>query len=400
MPHASHVKIRTPSPARDRRLLAVLCALILLAIGAGSSSAIAHPSDEPTGAGSATVATDHGWSRCWRPPAADSSSHGPCWPRRGWRPRPTPRPPFVTPEPTVPAPTPEPEPEPTVPDPTAPEPTTPEPTVPEPTVPEPTTPEPTTPDPTTPEPSMPAPTGGIASAATTGVPSGVDLARSRGDLTITRDGTVIEGQDISGGIYVAADDVTIRSSRISGDGFAVIQVRNGSQGVTIRDVEIDGMGAQPGSMGVIGPADVSGADISGVENGLTPGSGSVLTNNYVHDLSAPGAPHYDGIQIDGGLSDITISRNFVDMSEHSQTAAIMIDNFFGPISDVTVDGNLLVGGGYTVYSDGQFAGGSITGVSFTNNVLGKGYYGYASIVRNTPVWSGNTDATTGRPVNR
>ncbi|MET0767966.1 MAG: hypothetical protein ABWY50_10005, partial [Aeromicrobium sp.] len=79
--------------------------------------------------------------------------------------------------------------------------------------------------------------------------------------------------------------------------------------------------------------------------------------------------------------------------------AVMIDNYFGPISNIKVDGNHLAGGGYTVYSDGQFTGGSITGVSFTNNTLGKGYWGYASIVKNTVVWSGNTDASTGKAVN-
>jgi hypothetical protein len=243
------------------------------------------------------------------------------------------------------------------------------------------------------------PASSIATRATTGVPSGTRLTAARG-MTITKDGTVVSAKDVSGGIWIDADDVTIRSSRVTGTGFAVIQVKDGSRNVRIQDVEIDGRGAQAGSMGVIGPAAVTRADISGVENGLTPGSGSQLRNNWVHDLDAPGSPHYDGIQIDGGLSDITISGNHVDLSNHTQTSAVMIDNYFGPISNVSVVGNRLEGGGYTVYSDGQFGGGAIRGVSFTGNRLGRGYYGYASIVRNSPTWSGNTDATTGRSVGR
>ena len=237
----------------------------------------------------------------------------------------------------------------------------------------------------------------IASAATTGVPAGTRLTRS-GGMNITRDGTVVSAKDVSGGIWIDADNVTVRSSRVTGTGFAVIQVKDGSKNVTIQDVEIDGRGAQAGSMGVIGPATVTRADISGVENGLTPGSGSQLRGNWVHDLKSPGSPHYDGIQIDGGLSNITISGNHVDLSEHTQTSAVMIDNYFGPISNVAVVGNRLEGGGYTVYSDGQFDGGAIRGVSFTGNRIGKGYYGYASIVRNSPAWSGNTDVATGRSV--
>jgi hypothetical protein len=390
MPHAHPVN--TPSPSsttsphtqnQKRWIVAVFSAVVVLLMAAGSSSAIAQPAQTARAAGSFDSST-HGFSRClWVKP---------CW-RHHWHPRP----PVVTPPaPTTPVPT---TPVPTTPVPTTPVPTTPAPTTPVPTTPVPTTPAPTTPAPTTPVPTTPVPSGGIASAASTGVPSGVSLTAS-GGMTITQDGTVVQGRNISGGIYVDADNVTIKNSRIASGGFAVIQIKSGSKGVTIQDVEIDGKGAGEGSMGVIGPANVSGADISGVENGLTPNSGAVLTNNYVHDLLAPGAPHYDGIQIDGGLSNITITRNFIDMSNHTQTSAVMIDNYFGPISNIRVDGNKLLGGGYTVYSDGQFTGGSITGVSFTNNVLGKGYYGYASIVRNSVAWSGNTDASTGRAVNR
>ncbi len=35
------------------------------------------------------------------------------------------------------------------------------------------------------------------------------------------------------------------------------------------------------------------------------------------------------------------------------SSAVMIDNYFGPISNITVDNNLLVGGGDTIYVDGQ-----------------------------------------------
>lgn len=264
---------------------------------------------------------------------------------------------------------------------------------------EPTTPTPDEPSETPDPPTAPRPSG-IATAATTGVPPGTELSSVAGDMRIVRDGTVVDGKDVAGNIWIDADDVTIQNTRVTGAGFSVIQVKAGSRNVTIKDVEVDGKGLQAGSMGIIGPATVTGSNISGVENGLTPGSGSVLKGNYVHDLKAPGAPHYDGIQIDGGLSNITISDNFIDMHEHGQTSAVMIDNYFGPISDITVAGNRLIGGGFTVYSDGQFTGGTITGVSFINNQLGKGYYGYASIVNNSPVWTGNVDADTGKPVNR
>ncbi|MFL5332785.1 MAG: calcium-binding protein, partial [Geminicoccaceae bacterium] len=56
-----------------------------------------------------------------------------------------------------------------------------------------------------------------------------------------------------------------------------------------------------------------------------------------------------------------------------------------------VDGNYLAGGGFTVYSDGQFDGGAITGVSITNNYLAKGGYGYYYVNYNSPTISGNIE---------
>ena len=62
---------------------------------------------------------------------------------------------------------------------------------------------------------------------------------------------------------------------------------------------------------------------------------------------------------------------------------MMLSNYFGSVTNVTVDNNWLQGGGYTVYSDGQFNGGTISGVSFMNNYLVKGQYGYKGTSKNS-----------------
>jgi hypothetical protein len=238
-------------------------------------------------------------------------------------------------------------------------------------------------------------------ASTTGVPPGVELTPS-GSITISTAGAVVSGLDISGTVNINANDVTLKNSRIRSNAFYVVRVQAGRSGVVIQDSEIDGVGTDnAGNHGIAGgPATVRRCNIHHVENGITPQSGGwLIEDNYIHTLLASGSPHYDGIQIDGGISNITIRHNTV-INQHNQTAAVMIDNYFGPISNIVVDNNRLVGGGYTVYSDGQFSGGTISGVSFTNNRLGRGYWGYASIVRNTPVWTGNLDDVTGAPVSR
>lgn len=232
------------------------------------------------------------------------------------------------------------------------------------------------------------------SHADTGVPAGTTL-RTSGSLTITTPGTVIDGYDIAGTVQIRASNVTIRNSRIRGAGWQLVEVSDGLTGVVIDHCELDGRGSSgfENSMGVSGPAAVRSSHIYGVENGITPGTGSVIENNYIHGLLAPGDPHYDGIQIDGGLANITIRHNTI-INPHDQTAAVMIDNYFGAVDNVTVEDNYLAGGGYTVYSDGQFRADPITNVSFINNAMQRGRWGYASIENNTPVDTGNFDATT------
>lgn len=241
--------------------------------------------------------------------------------------------------------------------------------------------------------------GGAASrwpdATNTGVPSRLKLVPSR-DLVITRPGTVISGLNIQGGVDINASHVTLKNSRIRAARFDVIYIQPGLQGVVIQDCEIDGVGTgNAGSSGIRGAGTLLRNNIHHVENGIALNGSATIEGNFVHDLLASGKPHYDGIQIDGGISNVTIRHNTV-INAHAQTSAVMINNYDGPVSDIVVDNNRLIGGGYSVYSDGQFAGGTISGVSFTNNRLGKGHWGYSSIVKNDPIWHNNVDDVTGR----
>jgi hypothetical protein len=252
--------------------------------------------------------------------------------------------------------------------------------------------------------SAQSPSGCWPDATNTGVPAGTALTPS-GSITITTAGAVVSGLDINGTVNINANNVTFQSSRVTSNDFVVVRIQNGRTGVVIQDVEVNGVGTgNDGDNGIAGEgATIRRVNIYNVENGLTPMSSNspmLLEDSYIHDLKSSGEPHYDGIQIDGGLANITIRHNTVS-NPFGQTSAVMIDNWFGTIANVTVDNNRLMGGGYTVYSDGQFTGGSITGVSFTNNRLKKGQYGYSSINHNTNLtWSGNVDDVTGQPVSQ
>lgn len=237
------------------------------------------------------------------------------------------------------------------------------------------------------------PTNGWPDATNTGVPAGVTLTAS-GDVIIDKPGTVISGLDIRGSVYINADNVTVENCKITSGGWAVVKVKSGVTGAVVQDCTIDGTGHSPdgtGNEGILGQGTFLRNNISNVENGITiVGNNSVIQDNYIHDLNAGGSPHYDGIQIDGGVSNIEISHNTI-INQRGWTSAIMIDNYFGSVSNVAVNNNLLVGGAYTVYSDGTLGSSPISGVSFTNNHIGGGAYGPAMIRNSNPVYTGNVD---------
>ena len=188
---------------------------------------------------------------------------------------------------------------------------------------------------------------GFPDATNTGVPAGVTLTPS-GDLVITQAGAVISGLNISGTVYIDAPNVTLENCQITAASFAVVQVASGITGAVVQNCTINGTGTNnAGSDGISGQGTFIGNNIYNVENGINLTGPSTIQNNYIHGLLASGSPHYDGIQIDGGLSNMTISHNTV-INANDQTSAIMIDNYFGPISNISVNSNLLAGGGYTV----------------------------------------------------
>ncbi|WP_157961408.1 calcium-binding protein [Microvirga flavescens] len=239
---------------------------------------------------------------------------------------------------------------------------------------------------------------GFPDANSTGVPSGVTLTPSTGDLTITTPGTVIDARDIKGTVWILAPNVTIQNSRITATDWTGVWIKPGVTGTVIKDSEIQNIGSSvDGANGIVGSGTFLRNDISHIENGFNINGPSVIQDNYIHDMYAPnvrigtvwGGPHYDGIEINGGR-DIYVKHNTV-INDNGQTSAVMIDNDAGAINNIQVDGNYLAGGGYTVYSDGSFNGSAITGVSFTNNYLGEGYWGYYYFKGNSPTLSGNVE---------
>jgi hypothetical protein len=230
------------------------------------------------------------------------------------------------------------------------------------------------------------------SSISTGAPAGTKLALHNGNLAINTSGAVVSNVDVRGTILINAPDVTLKNCVVTAANFVVIKIAN-VRGVTVQDCTINGTGfGNDGSHGIQGTGTFLRNNIFNVENGITvDGSGpTIIRDNYIHNLLASGSPHYDGIQIDGGIANVTIEHNTV-INRHIQTSAVMIDNYYGAVTNIKVNNNLLAGGSYTIYVDGQFSKSPISDVSIVNNRMARGYYGIVNFNRTRPIYRGNTN---------
>ncbi len=218
--------------------------------------------------------------------------------------------------------------------------------------------------------------------------SGTSLTKFTGTYYVTQDNAVISNMEIHGQIVIQAKNVTMSNVKLVANTWHALWVQDGSTGFTLKDSEIDGGGSSQN--GVLGQGTFLRNNIHGVENGIAVTGPSVIRDNYIYGLQGGPDAHFDGIEINGG-HDIDIIHNTV-INSHDQAAAVMMNNEFGGLANINVDGNRLVGGGYTVYLDGRKGGGAVddASIKITNNQIGDGQWGNFAFYDENPVVYGNT----------
>lgn len=243
----------------------------------------------------------------------------------------------------------------------------------------------------TPKPTSSAPTGTSSawpSAGNTGVPAGTTL-KSSGSVTVSTDGTVLNGLDIKGTVTVHAKNVTIENSKIeAGTAQWGISVASGS--VTVKDSEItgSGFGGVQGDNYTLLRDDIN--NFHG--DGMKLGNNVTVQDSWIHNAATQNGQHADGMQLQNGLSNVMIKHNSVDPQESGSNSAVFLKNDLGPnntTGPVVVDDNLLGGGGYTLYAYAGSSGLRQGGITIKNNhFLRDSQYGPAAV--NIPVtWSSN-----------
>ncbi len=268
-------------------------------------------------------------------------------------------------------------------------------------------------------------TSQFPTAATTGVPGGTAGMSSQPSggtsitasvsnksfssaVTVTASNITIDHCYFAGGLHLWGSNITAQNCYIKGSivntaGFVSLE----NTGCKLLNSEVDGGTAQVSQDAIwMGSGTtVQGCNIHGWSKGVyCSGSNLVVSGNYIWNMVSSGE-HVDSIFIDGyngvTIGNINISGNSVNCNlipGVSVAGPVFIKNDFGPVNGVTVNGNLLVGGGYTVWPGTNLA--TVSHIAFTNNTLGIGQYGYAypGWVAATNTWTGNTDQVTGQPI--
>jgi hypothetical protein len=175
----------------------------------------------------------------------------------------------------------------------------------------------------------------------TGIPAGISLANCGSSATISTPGAVIDACTYTGSLTIAANNVTIRNSRIHGS----VRTQGDGSGFrfTVEDSEI-GPSSDCGTYeALVGVRNYTARRdyIHGNGDGFrVSGDNVTIEDSFVQTCDLPD-DHSDGVQGLAGGSDIVIHHNTIDLrgSTHGPNASV----FFADSSEsATVTDNLLV----------------------------------------------------------
>ena len=224
------------------------------------------------------------------------------------------------------------------------------------------------------------------------MPAGTASKRS-GSITTTSNGQVIDGYDVSGGINVVHDNVTIRRTRVVGSGIAIDP---STSGTVIEDCELDGSPMTNANAAVAHARyQIRRCNIHHFGEGLTASGDVVIEGNYLHSFRnflSQGA-HQDGIQMEWG-SNMMVRNNTVIIGVDGANSAIWVSG--QPHSNVVIENNIVAGGSFAIGAGDQ--------ATVRNNRISRavwpngGYFGPFTYTGGSAAVTGNVWHETGQPV--
>lgn len=236
---------------------------------------------------------------------------------------------------------------------------------------------------------------GFPDTTNTGVPAGMRLRRvpsqvshgpgwyfdPAGAVRVVGNGAVLQGLYIPYNVSVTASRVTIRDDRIvvSGNRFGVSL--HHTHRVTIENTDIYSPYAGRNRL-MVGIKDIYGNstglsilrdDIWHTATGVQVESG-LVAGCYIHAMGYRPGDHVNGITSNGGNTALLVIRGNTVFNHRIQTDAISLFEDFGVQANRIISGNLLAGGGYTIYGGQKPGGPAEYNIRITGNLFSRVYY--------------------------
>lgn len=237
-----------------------------------------------------------------------------------------------------------------------------------------------------------SPSAGMPGTSTTGVPDGTALRVHEGDLKITVDGTVIDGYDIRGLVWVEAANVTIKNSIVRGRTVSANIGLVNAQSTKVKNLNIEFVELAPTTpqvylTGIYGhDFTLRDTDIHHVVDAV-----HILGNNvrvfrsWLHDLSHfevdaqqnGGPTHDDDIQIQSGTG-FWFKDNVISGAHN---AAMQVTQDRGAVSTILFENNIVSGGSCSlnIAQKGKVTT-AIPAVTIRNNNFGANQYNCNAII--------------------
>jgi hypothetical protein len=236
-----------------------------------------------------------------------------------------------------------------------------------------------------------------------------------GTLTVTGTGAVLSDLAVAGNIDVEASHVTLDNLQVTSTGSSWGIGLMNANGTLVEHCSISSPAAsgpqrlQSGVKDVYGDTEgtiIAWDNIWHAEDGVQLSAG-IIKGTYIHDLAYSSGDHTDGIDSNAGdPHGLAITRNTI-LNPLDQTDDIALFENFGPQEDVTITGNLMAGGDYSIYA-GYNPGKAVpSNIIISNNRFARTYYpnsgvygpvAYAAIGVNGNTWTGNTWDDTGATI--
>jgi hypothetical protein len=227
---------------------------------------------------------------------------------------------------------------------------------------------------------------GFPDLENTGVTPGTTLTPVNGTVTLSTPGMVYENRLVTGSITVTAPNVTIRNVKLVATdqyyGIRAFGWQHNTDGLLVENVEID-LNGRKEIKGIAfdgytarkvffhNGSDCAhfGSDVT-IEDSLCVIGPDTNNDAWPDNTSFCNGPeHFDGLQSDGG-NNIVLRHNTIRVP-CGQTSAILMSTNTSAIRNVTIQDNLMAGGGYTLYCN---AGPDVPNETVTGNRFARTYF--------------------------